>query len=122
MGINRTGITRTVLLIGPWVFKVPSLRYAGDRWKGFLRGLLANMQERELSTRGFAILCPVVASLPGGFLVVMRRAQPLSNDEWSPFYAQQWIDRHGLPVENKRDSFGRIDGRIVALDYGGFAQ
>jgi hypothetical protein len=38
------------------------------------RELLANMQERDLSKLGWPELCPVVFAVPGGRLVVMRRA------------------------------------------------
>lgn len=73
---NRTGIMREVFLIGRWAVKVPKLTRG---WRNFLQGLLANMQERELSRRGYPQLCPVVFSIPGGWLVVMPRVEPLSN-------------------------------------------
>jgi hypothetical protein len=43
-------------------------------WKHFLYGLLANMQEAQFSKTSWPELCPVLWSLPGGFLVVMPRA------------------------------------------------
>jgi hypothetical protein len=93
--------------------------------------------------------------IPGGFLVVMSRAIPFSDDQWKQFdyrafvtRGEGWIEDNfnsaagdwkqgdigqplsplllgngdptdGLvPTEYKRDSFGVMDGRIVAVDYG----
>ena len=70
----RRGATRWVLLVGPYAVKVPSLR----GWRDFLWGLLGNLQEAEFSRLGWERLCPVVASLPLGLMVVMRRASPRS--------------------------------------------
>lgn len=83
--------------------------------------LLANMQERDFGTTSWPELCPVLFSLPGGWLVVMRRAKPLTLAEWHAFDGEAFIccSRDAiLPVENKPDSFGWLDGRIVAIDYG----
>jgi hypothetical protein len=61
-------------------------------------------------------LCPVTAADPAGLFVVMPRAlQPVTFDEVvasSPDYYP------GITAEYKPDDYGRIDGRIVALDYG----
>jgi hypothetical protein len=93
--------------------------------------------------------------MPGGLLVVMPRARPLTSAEWASIdyrgfvtrgdgYVEENFDnlardwRQGdpgqplyslvggdaepasglVPVEYKRDSFGVLDGRIVAVDYG----
>jgi hypothetical protein len=125
MVINRNGITRIVILIGRWAIKVPCVRYSGQRWRCFLRGLLANMQERDVAATGWPELCPVLFAVPGGLLIVMRRASAMSNTEWDAFRYDNFITLDGgrtlLPVENKPDSFGWLDGRVVAVDYGGFA-
>lgn len=80
------------------------------------------MQEVKFSETGWPELCPVVFSLPGGFLVVMRRAQPMTTGEWNIFKNDlpTFCDKkyYTIPVEKKRDSFGWIDGKIVAIDYG----
>jgi len=109
------GATRTVLLTKRYAIKVPRLA----SWRLFLCGLLANMQEREFSRAGWPELCPVLFSLPGGWLVVMPRAAPLSDLEWAQI-DMRWPDRadYVVPVEMKRDSFGRLLSRIVAVDYG----
>ena len=105
------GATRIVLLVGGYAVKLPRL----NTWRTFLNGLLANMQEREFSLTGWPELCPVLFSFPGGWLVVMRRARPLTYCE---FEAVDMRGFGGIPVEGKRDSFGWLDGRIVAVDYG----
>lgn len=110
------GTTRIVLLIGPFAIKVPYLL----SWKLFLWGLLANMQERQFSRIGHIKMCPVLFSLPGGFLCVMRRATPLTVEEFEALEPAAWRDEGDfvIPVEAKVDSFGWLDGRVVAIDYG----
>jgi hypothetical protein len=114
---NRQGITREVFLVGRFAIKVPKLIYG---WHKFLCGLLANMQERVFARTGWPELCPVVFAVPGGWLLVMRRADPLGEDEWMAFDAEAFCNRDDrvIPAEIKRDSFGWLDGRIVAVDYG----
>lgn len=109
---KRHGHSRDVILFGSWAIKIPKTAYG---WKGFVKGLLCNMNEvtwwRLTEERR---LCPVRFSLPGGLLLVMDRAEPLSEaGDYSGFYGF-----HGLPVEKKVESFGTLDGRVVAIDYG----
>lgn len=63
----RRGITRTVLLIGPWAVKVPSLRSNGDGLRGVLwsisRGISANLSEIQWSDSPG--VCPVLRSAAG---------------------------------------------------------
>lgn len=109
-------VTRTVLLLGPFAFKFPRVDHG---WPMFLRGLLCNTQEAQFSRCALPELCPVVWQIRGGFLVVMRRARPLTDAEWAAVpddYAER--PDYVIPVEMKRDSFGILDGRLVALDYG----
>ena len=114
---NDQGITREVFLTRRYAIKIPKLIYG---WHKFLHGLLANMQERAFAKAGWPELCPVVFSIPGGWLLVMRRADPLTDDEWSAFDPKAFCDQEDyiIPAENKRDSFGKINGQIVAIDYG----
>lgn len=112
----KHGTTRTVFLIGRWAVKLPSM----VEWRLFLLGLLANMQEVKFSRCGWPELCPVVFSIWGGWLLVMRRAAPLPPEEFFALDVDVWKKRDGyeVPVEDKLDSFGLLDGRIVAVDYG----
>ena len=110
------GSTRFVLLIGAIAVKIP--RPTG--WKLFLHGLLANLQEREFSRTFWPELCPVRFSLPGGWIVVMPRCIPMSDAEWREFEVEHFTERpdYSIPAEHKQDSFGWLNGRIVAVDYG----
>lgn len=110
------GATRAVLLVGRYAIKIPS----ATTWKLFLLGLVANMQEVEFSMTGWPELCPVLWSVPGGLLVVMRRAQPITQEEFDAIQFPEWQDKgdYYVPIEAKRANMGRLDGRIVAVDYG----
>lgn len=105
-----------VFLMGRFAFKFPSV----FEWRLFLLGLLANMQESLFSKTGWQELCPVVWSFPGGFLVVMRRARVLTDDEFSELDIEGFVKRpdYTVPAEMKSDSFGYLDGRLVVVDYG----
>jgi hypothetical protein len=110
------GTTRQVLLLGCLAIKVPNF----TEWRLCLLGLLANMQEAAFSRSGWPELCPVIFSLPGGFLNVMKRAEPMTSEQFDEEALKKWVDRdgHTIPVEIKVDSFGYIDGELVAIDYG----
>jgi hypothetical protein len=114
------GITRTVFLIGKYAIKVPCGRYGWQKW---LRGLLANLQEREWSKANYPELCPVLFSDPFGVVVVMPRAEildrPLTPGEYHAMFEDIYPERgYRIPSENKPDSFGYLNGRLVAVDYG----
>lgn len=112
MVLNRRGRNRWVLLIGSYAVKFPSPRC----WQDFLFGLLNNLREaRDGSLPG---RCPVVARFPLGLVIVMRRAVPLDEREFASFHAYEFCREHGISAEQKPDSFGKLNGRIVALDYG----
>ncbi len=77
-------------------------------------------------------MCPVLFSVPGGFMVVMARCNSLSEDQFAlmdiDYFWQQDFNKIGdhivyfgdckVPVEHKIDSFGVYKGNIVAIDYG----
>lgn len=113
-----SGCTREVFLVGRWAIKVPQFRYD---WRHFLQGLLANMQERYW-WKNFPKpeLCPVLWGLPGGWCIVMRRATPMTREQFDEIDLVAWCERGDwkVPAEPKMDSFGWIDGRLVAVDYG----
>lgn len=120
--VVRRGTTRTVVLIGRWAIKIPTF----SRWELFLRGLLGNLQETMFTKLNSPFLCPVVLSVAGGFLNVMPRTTPLTESQFNSIDYATWI-KNGrdlpdgewiLPVENKIDSFGLFNGKIVAVDYG----
>ena len=110
--LRTNGCNRWVLLTRRRAFKFP----APTGWRNFLYGLLNNLNEAESSRKEGA--CPVLWRLPGGLLNVMPRADELTDQEFSALNVSLFCDRNGLVVEYKRDSFGMLDGKIVAVDYG----
>ena len=113
----KQGATRNVLLTKHYAIKIPRL----VEWRLLLYGLLANMQEATFwRFQRSDKLCPALWSLPGGFLLVMRRATEISRDDFATFDYEAFIDAGTwhVPVEDKQDSFGWYNGRIVAIDYG----
>jgi hypothetical protein len=121
----KTGATRRVFLIGKYAFKIPfAWPGSGNAFRGIrsrLRdGIFANRCEvvysgMEFSDNRVSFVCnPVVFSLPCGLLVVQRRAIPIDYETFDTLEeACAWS-----PVEYKPDSFGFVDGKLVAVDYG----
>lgn len=112
---TRKGIMRLVFLVGRWAVKVPRPRW----WRYFLKGLLANMTERDTWAYWGAaacgdLLCPVIWCCPGGWLLVMRRAELLAEDE----VPLGWERRFEAFDDLKADNIGKLDGRLVLIDYG----
>lgn len=133
----KYGSTRTVLLIGKYAIKLPSFY----NFEFFLRGLLGNLNERKWSSfkdydsldcKGR--LCPVLFTLWGGWFSIMPRCKELTEEEFSNLNCNEFtgnkeiflshkddrimISSGGLPVEHKISSFGKLNGEIVAIDYG----
>lgn len=111
----RLGSFRLVLLIGKLAIKIPRLTRLG-------KGLRCNRWEREVwqvwrLKFGWRNLAPVVASDPWGIVIVMPRAeQPVTEQE---MLSADEPDIHpATDTELKVESFGRIAGRVVAIDYG----
>jgi hypothetical protein len=130
MEYNYLGVTREVFLTKKYAIKIPKVKY---KWRHFLLGLLANMQEVEFSKMNDERICPIKFYIPGGWLLIMPRCEPISEKEFSEldlsiFWPDTSEDYHpdntcervkyNVPVENKSDSFGYLNGKIVAIDYG----
>lgn len=118
MRLIRTGVTRWVIVTRRHAIKFPSL-YS---WRHFLQGILANDQEvhwwRELKHEK---LCPVLFTSLGRFVIVMPRVRVLTHEEFNSEEAKKFVvvdDNWTLPVEIKHDSFGVLNGKLVAIDYG----
>lgn len=110
------GVTRIVVLTSKYAIKLPTVMYG---WKMFLYGMLGNMNERTWS--GQKGLCPVLWSVLWGFCNIMPRCEALTDDEFARLVPEHWGKGCALPeVEIKTCSFGRLQGKIVAIDYGGF--
>lgn len=118
--IVKRGTTRTVFLIGKYAIKVPRFWHKfgkGHRWKIFLKGTLANLDEHFWYKCAYKQdkLCPVLLKSPLGFLLVMKRAEPLKEEEYDKTIFS--IIFKNLPLDNKIENFGKIDGKPVLVDY-----
>jgi len=120
--LNTHGVTRTVILTKKYAIKLPALHYG---WKNTLWGLLANMQEASFSSlvkESEGKLCPVLFNIPGGWMTIQPRCEPMEFQEFLEFYSElkNWkqLDNFDIPCEDKHDSFGRLNGKIVCFDYG----
>lgn len=115
----RRGITRTVLLIGPWAVKIPALNgrssptlldIKGALW-GISRGIQANLSEREWSQcEG---VCPVRWTLFGLVNVYPRAdlvTHELTEDEYEAIGFIGSTDR-------KPQNVGLLNGKLVWIDY-----
>lgn len=113
------GTTRTVFLIGKYAIKVPRFwhKQPGHKWKMFLRGILANIDEHFWWKCAYKKekLCPVRFKSPLGLILVMDRAEPLKDYEYDKD-AFDFIFEN-LPLDNKIINFGRIKDRVVLIDY-----
>lgn len=58
-------------------------------------------------------------SLPGGFMNVMPKVE-VCTDETAPLDYEELTDKaqYCVPAEHKPDSWGFLNGRLVAIDYG----
>jgi hypothetical protein len=124
--IHRHGTTRTVICFGPWAFKIAKKR-RGDRSRGIRCNKFEAKTWATTSKRNQRIICPVLWSFFGGRVLMMRRAEAITEAE-----AQELNRTNGFPKWDYRptDGFdelfeavpkaadwGRIDGRLVCLDY-----
>lgn len=116
----RKGTNRSVILIGPYAIKIARFWHSnsGYRWKSFLRGILANIDESYWYkwSKQKDKLCPVLCKSPLGMILIMKRAEQLSDDEYNKEVLAK--EFKGLPLDNKIENFGKIDGKIVLTDYG----
>jgi hypothetical protein len=111
-GSNRIAIS----LRDIYVFKIPNC----SSYSQFLHGILANLQEKFFSAAKWTELCPVTIAGKSGLWLVMPYARPLTDDEWESFDYDTFVEQehYVVPVEKKRDSFGILYGKVVAVDYG----
>jgi hypothetical protein len=115
------GTTRAVLCVDSFAFKF-ARSARGARCNQFEAKLYrrSNSKRREL-------LCPPLYCSPLGLILVMRRANPMTDDEvrkyvWNTGLAWNGWDYLGpgdddQPFEPKAMDWGWLDGRPVAVDY-----
>jgi Protein of unknown function (DUF3606) len=104
----RFGAVRTLILMRRHIFKFPG-RWKWDSrnwwWDFLLRGLLSNLQEKRFAATGWPELCPVAFSLPGGLLIVMPRATPLTDAEWKHLDYRAFVTRGEGYAEDNFDAW-----------------
>lgn len=120
------GASRLVLLLGPWAIKFGWRRYSHAE---FMTGPESNRFEfsqwRKFRDRTDE-LCPNIWADRFGLVLVMRRIdRELTDVEFAELVFDRWIDRYSPAcpdahpkVEMKPSSFGWLEGRIIAIDYG----
>lgn len=115
MKLNRQGCTRLVIEFRNFVVKVPNFTYS---WLHFLCGLVANINEARTWKwhERKDLLCPILWASWGGWFLVMRKVRVLTIDE----YAAANLEDHftHFPGDNKANSYGYLDNKIVKIDYG----
>jgi hypothetical protein len=111
------GSQRRVIVCGRYAFKVP-------RMHRLRQGARANLEEariwREGWQRRYPELCPVVACLPFGIVLVMLAARIMTRAELDQLEASGKKPDH-FPdpelYENKVGDWGYLYGRPVVVDY-----
>ena len=118
MLIERKGITRIVLVFDTFVIKIPNFTYC---WGHFLQGLISNINENK--TWKYhpkkELLCPIIWSSWGGWILVMKKAIPckwLSKNGEKIDYSK-WIIC-GLGGDDKPENYGILNNGVVKIDYG----
>lgn len=119
MRVERSGVTRLVLLVGPYAVKVP--RWHNRRfWAGPLRGWLANRSEWKQRRRD-GVNRPLLTL--GHVAAVYRRAVAVgaSDPERAPSFARRVVvDEDGERLdceESKGSSWGWFEDRWLLIDY-----
>lgn len=113
MKLNSDGMTRIVLIFNSFVVKVPKLKYG---WKCFLQGILANINEASTwqNHPRKDLLCPVLWSSWGGWVLIMQNAIPCEDGFKINYY--KWIEA-GLGGDDKPDNYGVFNSQLVKIDY-----
>lgn len=109
----RFGTTRMVFFIGKYAIKLPKI----NSWKFFLKGILANLDEKmwyKHSPKEWQLkMAPSLFCL-GGFILISYRAKEITKEQ---FYSINKNYYDPLPIDNKIDNFGLFENRIVLIDY-----
>lgn len=67
--------------------------------------------------RGAVHVCPIVWAAPGGFLVVMVKAEPMHGDEDVLRLPVPMLDGVEIGAEIALKNYGYVAGELVAIDY-----
>jgi hypothetical protein len=123
MKINRKGVTRIVFVFKTFVVKIPNFTC---QWNHFLKGIIGNIEESktweynsgEYENGNSYLLCPVLWCSWGGWVLVMKRAETFTYEEWEAMIDTD-IREHKkhFSGDDTMSNYGMIDGRIVKIDY-----
>ncbi len=109
----RKGTTRVVFLVGKYAIKFPRV----SSWKMFLRGILANLDEKlwyNNSPDEWRLkMCPAIMCI-GGFVLVSKRCEPISANAYDLLDIEYYKP---IPMDNKISNFGWYQNRVVLVDY-----
>lgn len=102
------------------VIKLPNFTVS---WNKFLRGLVCNMEEfKTWSYNSGAyesgkshLLCPVIWASWGGWILIMKRADPVDEMDESVDIRDHKKHFRGDDVVS---NYGWLEGKLVKIDYG----
>lgn len=119
----HVGISRRVIVLGPFAFKFA--RWRDDRGA---RGRRCNLGEAETyrttDSPNRDLLCPVLWVSRRGWLEIQRAAAPLSSEEYQHLADNELLPEwdyipgsQGAPFEYKHSDWGRYQDRFVVVDF-----
>lgn len=103
--VIRSGVTRVVVLVGPWAIKIVRLRSS----MGFIRSWLANESEWR-RRRAPGVNGPIATVVH--LIAVYPRAEEIGR--WDPEDCPFPVEGN---EERKGSSWGRVDGRWLLVDF-----
>lgn len=121
MNINLKGVTRIVIVLDHTVIKIPNFTHS---WNHFLRGLIGNISESQTwkwnsgkYEKGTSyLLCPVLWCSWGGWVLIMRKANLLTEADWEKVKIP--LHKKHFKGDDTLSNYGMIEGRVVKIDYG----
>jgi hypothetical protein len=112
------GTNRLVLCLGPYAIKIAKGE-RGRRCNRFEAALWKRTTEERRK-----MLCPILATIPFGVALMMKRAKPISEEEKDHLISTDGFPDwdyvppdETAPFEYKASDWGLLEGRLVALDY-----
>lgn len=119
------GTSRVVLLVGSIAVKLPRIKRKSvlSPRVQLLQGRNCNRAERAAWIENkYPHLCPILWADSRGLVVVMKRASPMSKDDFDAWFdSEEWphLPFEQTPFELKASDAGRLPcGRPVMVDYG----
>ena len=117
MTVKLNGITRIVICIGKYAFKIPNFRYSH---KHFLQGCLANAKERDYfknhKYKGGMVdyVSPSLFCSTFGLIQIQYRCFPKKEDLTKK---EKEFFKPLCGLDNKKENSGYYKNKLVCLDY-----